>query len=501
MPEQITIVAGQAARLGAAAPVTVGAAIAIVALLVGLVAGLALGRQFGRRRGRAAEAALEARLAECVAEGDALRQRLDLVLADPSLTAFAQDGALAVTWAHNPRPGLPAGAGSSPVAELQSRVLASGVAASDSVTVGGDGGTLHFKVTASPLRAGDGRVVGLVSTAIDVTEQRQVEMRLASMAGQLSDAYRRFELALAGSPITVFEQDADMRITYMHNPPPGTTAADFVGRTDEELLSAADLARLAPPKRRVLASRTGESLDLEVTVSGAPRFYELRLEPRLGADGVATGVIGTAVDLTERRRAEERMRAVMRELTHRSKNLLAVIQSMARKTASLAPDIDTFVADFAARLRAMSASHDLLVEEAWSGAEIGALLAANLAPSIDPRGPHVAMRGPPLKLDPDAAQTLGLAFHELVVNAARHGALSVPGGNVTVDWDRVDDHVAVNWHEHGGPAVAPPPHRGFGRLLLERLTGASLGGEVRLDFRSDGLDCAIRFPADRLAAE
>lgn len=475
MSGQIVTFADQTVVLAAPAPGTAGAAIAIAALLIGAAAGLRL----GRRQGRADCAALEARLAERTATLDAIQQRIDRIMApapavppaqrDPSSTATLQQQTMP-TDAFAPRPFA------APARELADERPA-------------------HRSYAARTRSGSGGPATSLAHAPQLPEP-EVEQRLAAMTTQLSDAYRRFSLALDASPITVFEQDTDLRMTFMYNPPPGTTVDDFTGRTDEELGIATDL--LIPAKKRVLATRTGESLELEVTVSGIPRFYYLRLEPRLAEDGSAIGVIGTALDLTERRRSEDRMRGVMRELTHRSKNLLAVIQSMARKTASLAPDVETFVVDFSARLRAMSASHDLLVEEAWSGAEISALLVANLAPSVDPRGPRVTMDGPRLKLDPDAAQTLGLAFHELTVNAVRHGALSVPHGHVAVTWEQRDGHVDLHWRERGGPLVDAPDRRGFGRLLLERLTGASLGGEVRLDFAPGGVDCTIRFPVDRL---
>ena len=141
MPEKIDFVASQAVVLGAAAPVTAGAAVAIVALLIGAAAGLIL----GRRHGRSECAALEARLARCGAGADELRQRLDLVLASPGVTAFIQDRDLALTWAHNPRPGLVPGPAAtadgpdpdaSPATELQRRALATGAAATGRVTVG-----------------------------------------------------------------------------------------------------------------------------------------------------------------------------------------------------------------------------------------------------------------------------------------------------------------------------------------------------------------------------
>ena len=184
------------------------------------------------------------------------------------------------------------------------------------------------------------------------------------------------------------------------------------------------------------------------------------------------------------------MRLVMRELTHRSKNLLAVVQAMARKTASLAPDVDTFIRDFSSRLRAIAASHDLLVAESWSGAEIRDLLVASLSQTVDPAGPGIRIEGQPLTLSPDAAQTLGLAFHELTMNAVRHGALSVAGGHGLGALGAARTAmVRLEWREADGPAVAVPVRSGFGRLLLERLVGASLGGEVSLDFRPEGLVC------------
>ena len=227
------------------------------------------------------------------------------------------------------------------------------------------------------------------------------------MAAQAAAAYRRFDLALEDSPITVFEQDAGLRYTFMHNPPPGTEPEDFLGRTDAEVFGERDLGKLSALKRRVVESGEREAAELELEIGGAHRFYALRLDAKTGESGDIEGVIGTAVDLTERRRHEQSLRLVMRELTHRSKNLLAVVQAMARKTASAAPDTETFVRDFSSRLRAIAAAHDLLVAESWSGADLRGLLAASLSQSVDPEGPGVRVEGPDLKLAPDAAQMLG----------------------------------------------------------------------------------------------
>jgi PAS domain S-box-containing protein len=449
-------------------------------------------------------ASLETAVAHRTHELERANQRFQMASSRLNITVFAQDADLRYTWVHNPRYGLTPAEGASAdetpsaATEIKRRALATGDTAAGMVTVASPDGIHHFDMTASPTRDPDGRVDGVLCTAVDVTEKRSFDVQLAAMAAQLASAYQRFELALENSPITVFEQDRELRYSFVHNPPEGTAVEDFLGHTDAEVFGEADRRKLLPAKQRVIETRCRETLGLELRVGGRLRFYDLRLEPRTGSSGGVEGVIGTAVDLTERRRSEQQLRLVMRELTHRSKNLLAVVQSMARKTATLAPDVQTFVRDFSSRLRAIAAAHDLLVAESWSGAELRELLAASLAQTVDPSAPEIHVEGPALKLAPDAAQTLGLAFHELTMNAAAHGALSLPGGLVSVTWRRDGGQVQLDWREEHGPEVVRPKRSGFGRVLLERLVGSSLGGAVALDFRREGLVCRITFPEARL---
>jgi two-component sensor histidine kinase len=441
------------------------------------------------------------RRAEALARANA---RFELALSQSNITVFSQDTALRYTWIHNPRPGLTPSdlsaaeqfAGSPDAEAMKRSVLATGEAETDVVAVSlPDGTALHFQMTVNPTRDATGAIDGILCTAIDITERRLFDVRLAAVTAQLAAAYRRFELALENSPITVFEQDAELRYTFLHNPPPGLAGPGLLGRTDLEIMPEASREKVVSAKRRVLERGIAETASVEIEIDGCPRFYDLRIEPRFGDDGVVEGVIGTAVDLTEQRRSDRQMRLVMRELTHRSKNLLAVVQAMARKTASMAPDMDTFIRDFSARLRAIAAAHDLLVAESWSGAELRDLLVASLSQTVNPKSPEIGIEGPPVKLPPDTAQTLGLAFHELTMNAARHGSLSVPGGRLAVLWTRRDETVALEWRESSGPRVTPPSRTGFGRLLLERLVAASLNGSVTADFRPEGLVVRIEFPA------
>jgi len=457
---------------------------------------------------------LETTIAWRTHELEEVRRRFEQALSRSNTSVFTQDRAFRYTWVYNPGFGMTErellGRTTAEVLPpdvedeslpLKLRALETGQTASGVVAMprGGEG-RAFLDMTVSPTVEADGKVDGVLCTAIDVTEKRLFEVRLAAMATQLGTAYQRFELALENSPITVFEQGADLRYTYIYNPPPGTGIEDYIGRRDADLFSEQEQRRLLPPKQRVLNDGTREVLEIEVEIGGQLRFFDLRLEPKTGAAGEVLGVIGTALDLTDRQRDEKRMRLMMRELTHRSKNLLAVIQAMARKTASLSGDIDSFINDFSARLRAMAAAHYLLVSQSWHGADLGELIQASVAQTIAPTAEQVQMHGPALMLSPDTAQNLGLAFHELATNASKYGALAVDAGELEIAWRvAADGDVNIRWQERGGPPVTPPERRGFGRVLLERLVGTTLNGSVTLDFRPGGLVCDIVFPQEGLA--
>ncbi len=460
-------------------------------------------------------ASLETTIAWRTHELEETTRRFEQALSRSNTSVFTQDRDLRHTWVYNPGFGLsedellgrttaevlPVGVEDESL-PLKLRALETGQTTNAIVSMPrGHEGRAFLDMTVSPTTDADGRIDGVLCTAIDVTEKRLFEVRLAAMATQLGTAYQRFELALENSPITVFEQGPDLRYTYIYNPPSGTRAEDFLDRTDADLFSEAEQRTLVPLKQRILADGGREAVEVEVELGGKLRFYDLRLEAKVDGAGEVLGVVGTALDLTDRQRDEQRMRLMMRELTHRSKNLLAVIQAMARKTASLSDDVESFVADFSARLRSMAAAHDLLVSQSWHGADLGELIRASVAQTIAPTAEQVHMRGPALMLSPDTAQNLALAFHELATNASKYGSLAADSGELEVTWRREDGGVNIHWEERGGPLVVPPTRQGFGRVLLERLVGTTLNGSVTLDFRPEGLVCVIVFPQEGLIAE
>jgi PAS domain S-box-containing protein len=336
--------------------------------------------------------------------------------------------------------------------------------------------------------------------------QQECERLAAQVSAQnwelslLRARFARYEMVLRGSQVTVYTQDRDLRYTSITNPILGRAIEDILGHTDEEILPPDGGAAIIALKREVLA--TGQPKRAEVALDEGPglRWHDLHIEPLHNESGDIVGLTCAAIDVTERKEGEAHLRLLMRELTHRSKNLLAVIQGMARQTARHAGSIDGFLNQFAARLQALAASHDLLVRESWYGASLRELIESQLAAYIGSGEAQVAIDGPAVALKPEAAQNLGLALHELAVNAAKFGALSVASGRVSITWTLGDHALTLEWREQFGPKVKIRRKKGFGSMVIERNLARALDATVNLDFDPDGLRCHIVIPASQILA-
>jgi PAS domain S-box-containing protein len=354
--------------------------------------------------------------------------------------------------------------------------------------------------------ASDMREIELTTLQADCRRlQAQVDAQAAELK-LLRARFGRYETALRGSQIAVYTQDRNLRYTSLSNGMFGRTVEDILGRTDEEVLPPAAAARIIDLKHEALASGQSKRAEMAIDDPRGMRWHDLHIEPLRSEAGEVIGLTCAAVDVTERKEGEAHLRLLLRELTHRSKNLLAVIQAMARQTARHAGSIDSFLSQFGARVQALAASHDLLVRESWYGASIGELIRSQLAMYMNREGQEqVTIDGPAIALKPEAAQNLGLALHELAVNAARFGALSVPAGRVSVTWDRsrgvggIDgSKLELDWREESGPKVKPRRKRGFGSIVIERNLARALDAEVDLSFDPDGLRCHIVIPASQI---
>ncbi len=338
-------------------------------------------------------------------------------------------------------------------------------------------------------------------------DYRKLEDHICAQAWELNllrARFVRYETALRGSQVTVFTQDRDLRYTSISNSMLGRSIEDILGRTDAEILRGDSGAAIIAAKRQVLAN--GEARRAEIPLEDAPgiRWHDLHIEPLRNEAGEVVGLTCASVDVTERKEGEAHLRLLLRELTHRSKNLLAVIQAMARQTARHTGSIETFLTQFSARLQALAASHDLLVRESWYGASLGELIRSQLGGYLDGSNNQVSIDGPAIALKPEAAQNLGLALHELALNAAKFGALSVPTGRVSITWRRRESSegsaLDLDWCERLGPKVKLRRKKGFGTMVIERNLARALDAEINMDFDPNGLHCHIVIPATHILA-
>ncbi len=222
--------------------------------------------------------------------------------------------------------------------------------------------------------------------------------------------------------------------------------------------------------------------------------------------GRAHRLVNIVADITERKATEDHVRLLLREISHRSKNLLAVIQAIAAQTIRTAGTMEAFNDRFVQRLRGLAASQDVLVLQDWRGAPLGDLVRSQLAPFASTRGPRLDIAGPDVAVTAEAAQAIGLALHELATNAMKYGALSGTSGKVIVSWAFEADPegarlLRMHWIEQGGPAVAPPSRKGFGHVVLEGVVAQSVEGEVVMTFDAAGLKWSLSIPATKLKSE
>ncbi|KAB1077086.1 PAS domain-containing sensor histidine kinase [Methylobacterium soli] len=224
-------------------------------------------------------------------------------------------------------------------------------------------------------------------------------------------------------------------------------------------------------------------------------------EPRDWAPGevaFAREVAERAWDALGRFQAEDQQRLLNRELSHRLKNTLAMVQAIASQTLRNAPDFETAKESLAARLIALGKAHDILLTGARESADIDAVITGALSIHDDRQPGRFAIRGPAIEVGPKAALSLSLMMHELATNAVKYGALSVPEGRVVVDWQILDGgaepSLRMAWTEQGGPIVRAPARRGFGSRLIERGLAGAIGGEVSLLYEPGGVVCRVEAP-------
>lgn len=276
----------------------------------------------------------------------------------------------------------------------------------------------------------------------------------------------------------------------------GVQRAQLLGRGWAAVVHPDDLAGMRAAWAETLAR--GDSFDVESRfrfADGGYHWLRSRAYPYRNAAGEIIAWYGLSEDIQSRKQAEEDRELLTREVDHRARNLLSVVQSIARLMPKDRPDV--FVETFLGRLSALAAAHGLLAEGRWTGVPIRELLERELLPFAGRSGTGIRLIGERLSLRPNWVQALGMVLHELATNSAKYGALSTPEGRLTVSW-RLQDagaRLRLEWIEENGPPVRPPQRRGFGSTLIERNLRLAKNAEVTFDWRREGLRLVVAMDA------
>jgi two-component system, chemotaxis family, CheB/CheR fusion protein len=352
-------------------------------------------------------------------------------------------------------------------------------------------GSASFHMRIRPYRTIDNRIDGVVITFNDISEQRRrqaLQAMLAAIVASSQDAIIGHEL---DGTITTWNAAAERIL--------GFTAAETVGRSYAGLFPD-DRAREVLTFFNQL-TQSAEPARLEtccVKKGGAIVDVALTLSPVNDEQGAIVAGSTIIRDITAHRRAEEHRDLLVHELSHRVKNTLATVQSIATHTLQNAPTPKSFHEAFMARLMALSNTHDLLMSTNWRGAMLADVIVSELLPYQNENQSRWASEGDDVWLQPNTALALGMALHELATNAAKYGALSQPTGRVEVSRQMCTTdgrrRLHLAWIETGGPTVASPSRTGFGSRLIEKGLAHELDATVQLSFDPKGLRCIIDMP-------
>ncbi len=360
-------------------------------------------------------------------------------------------------------------------------------------------GSIRHVIVSSNARFRDGEFVNTRCFTVDITERLEAEERARRQEEQ------RLAATYHHAPVGIAEVDADGKILRANAQSCGLlgysldemigcsvfeVSVDQANDTDREQFRrqvAGEFDRYTCEKR--IRRKDGSHVWASITSSSVRDL-----------DGQFLYAIRIQQDITERKRREEereerdeRERFLMREVNHRAKNMLSVVEAVANQTATRNPE--DFIERFSERIQALSANQNLLIRNEWHGVEIDDLVRAQLAPFADLIGSRITVHGARLRLKAASAQAVGLALHELATNAGKYGALSTDAGLVDVSWEMDHDTFVMSWIERGGPPVSAPKRRGFGTTVIETMAERSVEGTVDLNYAPSGVNWRLTCPS------
>jgi PAS domain S-box-containing protein len=353
-----------------------------------------------------------------------------------------------------------------------------------------DGRICWVRWSMKPWRTVNGRIGGAMLFAEVITEQVEAKRALAE-----SDV--RFRATFENAAVGIAHLDPDLRWLRANE-----ALCRLLGYPVDELVTkslqdithaddvAADLAQIEQMRDGKIDSYSMDKRYLRK--DGSIVWARLTVScVRKGGRSVDY-FVSVVEDISARKAHEEQIHLLMREVNHRAKNMLSLVQAIARQTAAREPE--DFVGCFTERIQALAANQDLLIRNEWRGVGVEDLVRAQLAHFADLVGSRIAIQGEKLRLNAAAAQAIGLALHELATNAGKYGALSTDKGRVDVCWGTDGDTLTMSWTERDGPPVSPPERQGFGTTVIASMAKRTVDGEVELDYAPSGLVWRLTCP-------
>jgi PAS domain S-box-containing protein len=443
--------------------------------------------------------------------------RLSFVLASSPDNIFIQDRELRYVWVSKgaaslrredyigrtdfdlaERPGEAAR-----LASIKRRVMTQGRGEAAEVFVTLGGVERLFEASYEPWRDASGQVIGVIGYVRDITERRRADQALAESEGRLRAILEQMPVGVAvvGAPsgAPLFHNSQAVAILghgvipaddYRGYAAYGGVRDDGTPYRAEDYPIARALLQGETVDREPLRYRRPDGRTVDLEVSAAP-IRDTR--------GTIVVAVSTFEDVSARKGAERQRELLVHELSHRVKNTLATVLSIAGQSLRGASDPESARARFTGRLAALARAHDILTNESWEGASLREVIETAVAAHSG--GARVEITGADLRIGPKAAVSLSMALNELATNAAKYGALSREGGRVRIGWRVAEGgapRLVLSWREEGGPPVRPPARRGFGTRLIASGLSHDLQAQVRLDFTPAGLACDIDAPLSAL---
>ncbi|MCF7701728.1 PAS domain-containing protein [Loktanella sp. M215] len=365
--------------------------------------------------------------------------------------------------------------------------------------VTGNGDVRHMAAKAILQKDKRGRPSRMIGVDHDITHRKETELALRDSQHQLRTVLDH-TVAFIGvlGPAGTLREANRPAIEFG-----GLSRDDVIGKPFWEAFwwthddAVADRCRQA-----VIEGQAGRAQRFDVVVRGEEDrliTIDFLLAPVFDDAGVLQMMVVSGFDISDREKARERERSLMGEINHRTKNILTLVQVVARQTAR--GGAAGFVARFEERIAALAKAQDLLFSSKADRVDLKALAKSQLGHLSDVIESRIILNGPPVALDADAAQAVGMALHELATNAGKYGALSSGDGRVDVAWqmNSHDDTFEIRWSERDGPPVIPPETKGFGSTVIDQMTRSVLDAEVQLDYEPEGVRWRLVCARDALS--